>query len=114
MASKVKGGASPRSDTLSYSELSAFNKLAPKDRQLSAAELKAIAKAIREIKMNKGGVTMPMKKKKSKMMNRGGATKKSKMMNKGGAMKKTKYMSKGGAGMKKSKMMSRGGAARRR
>jgi hypothetical protein len=38
--------------------------------------------------------------------------KKSKMMNKGGAMKKTKYMAKGG--MKKTKMMSRGGAARRR
>jgi hypothetical protein len=37
--------------------------------------------------------------------------KKSKMMNKGGAMKKTKYMARGG--MKK-KMMSRGGAAKRR
>ena len=37
--------------------------------------------------------------------------KKSKMMNRGGAMKKTKYMAKGG--MKK-KMMSRGGAAKRR
>ena len=39
--------------------------------------------------------------------------KKSKMMNKGGAMKKTKYMAKGGM-KKKTKMMSRGGAARRR
>ena len=40
---------------------------------------------------------MPMHgKKKSKMMNKGGATKKSKMMNKGGAgmKKKTKYMQK--------------------
>ena len=101
---KVKGGASPRSDMLSYSELSAFNKLAPKDRQLSTAELRAIAKAIREIremKMNKGGTTMPMHGKKT-----------SKMMAKGG-MKKTKYMAKGGM-KKKSKMMSRGGAARRR
>jgi len=98
---KVKGGASPRSDMLSYSELSAFNKLAPKDRQLSTAELRAIAKAIREMKMNKGGTTMPMHgKKKSKMMAKGG-------------MKKTKYMAKGGM-KKKSKMMSRGGAARRR
>ena len=102
---KVKGGASPRSDMLSYSELSAFNKLAPKDRQLSTAELRAIAKAIREMKMNKGGTTMPMHgKKKSKMMSRGGA----------GMKKKTKYMSKGGAGMKKTKYMSRGGAARRK
>ena len=39
--------------------------------------------------------------------------KKSKMMNKGGAMKKTKYMAKGGM-KKKTKMMSRGGAARRK
>ena len=77
-------------------------------------EAKKADEAVRKIGKAKGGVTMPMKKKKSKMMNRGGATKKSKMMNKGGAMKKTKYMSKGGAGMKKSKMMSRGGAARRR
>ena len=38
--------------------------------------------------------------------------KKSKMMNKGGAMKKTKYMAKGG--MKKTKYMARGGAARRK
>ena len=99
---KVKGGASPRSDMLSYSELSAFNKLAPKDRQLSTAELRAIAKAIREMKMSKGGTTMPMHgKKKSKMMAKGGAPKKMKMM----------Y---GGAAKKKSKMMARGGAARRR
>ena len=35
---------------------------------------------------------MPMHgKKKSKMMNRGGATKKSKMMNRGGAMKKKSF-----------------------
>ena len=109
---KVKGGASPRSDMLSYSELSAFNKLAPKDRQLSTAELRAIAKAIREMKMSKGGTTMPMhgKKKKSKMMSKGGATKKSKMMSKGGKVK----MMYGGTAKKKSKMMSRGGAARRR
>ena len=49
---------------------------------------------------------MPMHgmKKKSKMMNRGGATKKkSKMMARGG-MKKTKYMAKGG--MKKTKYMA--------
>ena len=56
---------------------------------------------------------MPMHgKKKSKMMNKGGATKKSKMMNKGGAMKKTKYMAKGG--MKKTMGYSRGGATRRK
>ena len=97
---KVRGGASPRSDMLSYSELSAFNKLAPKDRQLSTAELRAIAKAIREIKLNKGGVTMPMH----------GKKKKSKMMSKGGKVK----MMYGGTAKKKSKMMSRGGAARRR
>ena len=54
-----------------------------------------------DMKINKGGTTMPMHgKKKSKMMAKGG-------------MKKTKYMAKGGM-KKKSKMMSRGGAARRR
>ena len=54
-----------------------------------------------DMKLNKGGITMPMHgKKKSKMMAKGG-------------MKKTKYMAKGGM-KKKSKMMSRGGAARRR
>ena len=49
-------------------------------------------------------------------LNKGGTMKKSKMMNKGGASmkKKTKYMSKGGASMKKTKYMSRGGAARRK
>ena len=48
---------------------------------------------------------MPMHgKKKSKMMNKGGAAKKkSKMMAKGGATKKMMY---GGAAKKKSKMMS--------
>ena len=57
---------------------------------------------------------MPMHgKKKSKMMNKGGATKKSKMMAKGGATKKMKMMY-GGSAKKKTKMMSRGGAARRR
>ena len=58
---------------------------------------------------------MPMHgKKKSKMMNKGGAAKKkSKMMAKGGAPKKMKMMY-GGAAKKKSKMMARGGAARRR
>ena len=58
---------------------------------------------------------MPMHgKKKSKMMNKGGAAKKkSKMMAKGGATKKMKMMY-GGAAKKKSKMMARGGAARRR
>ena len=63
---------------------------------------------------NKGGNVMPMHgKKKSKMMQRGGAAKKTKMMKKGGATmkKKTKYMAKGG--MKKTKYMARGGAARR-
>lgn len=56
---------------------------------------------------------MPMHgKKKSKMMNRGGAAKKkTKYMAKGG-MKKTKYMAKGG--MKKTKYMARGGAAKRK
>ena len=65
-----------------------------------------------DMKLNKGGVTMPMhgKKKKSKMMSKGGATKKSKMMSKGGKVK----MMYGGTAKKKSKMMSRGGAARRR
>ena len=87
-------------------------------------EARKADKAVRKIGKAKGDLNMPMqKKKKSKMMNRGGATKKSKMMNKGGAMKKTKYMSKGGmkktkymskGGMKKTKYMSRGGAARRK
>ena len=59
---------------------------------------------------------MPMhgKKKKSKMMARGGygtPTKKMKMRA-GGATKKTKYMAKGG--MKKTKYMAKGGAARRK
>ena len=59
-------------------------------------------------------IIMPMHgKKKSKMMNKGGATKKSKMMAKGGATKKMKMMY-GGSAKKKTKMMSRGGAARRR
>ena len=96
MASKVKGGASPKAGTLSLSELQAFNKLYPKDRRLSNAELKAISEGIRDLKLSKGGSPM---KKKTKYMAKGG-------------MKKTKYMAKGG--MKKTKMMSRGGAARRR
>tara|TARA_R100001015_G_C4451923_1_gene41790 strand:+ start:142 stop:468 length:327 start_codon:yes stop_codon:yes gene_type:complete len=108
MASKVKGGASPDAFSLSLQEMKELNKFYPKDRRLSAAELKAIfeaTKGLRKIKMNKGGTTMPMHgKKKSKMMSRGGA----------GTKKKTKYMSKGGAGMKKTKYMSRGGAARRK
>tara|TARA_R100000995_G_scaffold78231_1_gene48740 strand:+ start:152 stop:448 length:297 start_codon:yes stop_codon:yes gene_type:complete len=98
MASKVKGGASPKSGTLSLQEMKELNKLYPKDRRLSAAELKAIYEGLRDIKMNKGGAAM---KKKTKYMSKGG-------------MKKTKYMSKGGAGMKKTKYMSRGGAARRK
>ena len=69
-------------------------------------------KKMASMAMNLGGATM---KKKTKYMQKGGATKKSKMMNKGGAMKKkSKMMNKGGAMKKKSKMMARGGAARRR
>ena len=97
MASKVKGGASPKAGTLSLSELQAFNKLYPKDRRLSNAELKAISEGIRDLKLSKGGSPM---KKKTKYMAKGG-------------MKKTKYMAKGGAA-KKTKMYSRGGAAKRR
>ena len=51
-------------------------------------------KKMASMAMNQGGASM---KKKTKYMQKGGATKKSKMMNKGGAMKKTKYMAKGGA-----------------
>ena len=70
-------------------------------------------KKMASMAMNQGGASM--KHKKTKYMQKGGATKKSKMMNKGGAMKKkTKMMNKGGAMKKKSKMMARGGAARRR
>jgi len=124
MASKVKGGASPKSGTLSLKEMQEFNKLYPKDRRLSTKELKAIADGLREINLNKGG--SPMKKKtkymakggygtptKKMVMKAGGATKKTKYMAKGG-MKKTKYMAKGGAGMKKTKMYSRGGAAKKK
>ena len=65
-------------------------------------EAKKADEAVRKIGKAKGGLNMPMHgKKKSKMMNKGGAKK-----------KKTKYMSKGG--MKKTKYMSRGGAARRK
>ena len=58
--------------------------------------------------LNKGGAVM--KKKKSKMMAKGGmAKKKTKMMAKGGmAKKKTKMMAKGGK-VKKTKMMAKGG-----
>ena len=57
---------------------------------------------------NKGGAVM--KKKKTKMMAKGGmAKKKTKMMAKGGmAKKKTKMMAKGGK-VKKTKMMAKGG-----
>ena len=58
--------------------------------------------------LNKGGAVM--KKKKTKMMAKGGmAKKKTKMMAKGGmAKKKTKIMAKGGK-VKKTKMMAKGG-----
>ena len=58
--------------------------------------------------LNKGGAVM--KKKKTKMMAKGGmAKKKTKMMAKGGmAKKKTKMMAKGGK-VKKTKMMAKGG-----
>ena len=56
---------------------------------------------------NKGGAVM--KKKKTKMMAKGGmAKKKTKMMAKGGMAKKTKMMAKGGK-VKKTKMMAKGG-----
>jgi hypothetical protein len=98
MASKVKGGASPKSGTLSLKEMQEFNKLYPKDRRLSTKELKAIADGLREINLNKGGSPM---KKKTKYMAKGGygtATKKmnvnkpkaTKMMGGGYAMKKKK------------------------
>ena len=57
--------------------------------------------------LNKGGAVM--KKKKTKMMAKGGMAKKTKMMAKGGmAKKKTKMMAKGGK-VKKTKMMAKGG-----
>ena len=57
--------------------------------------------------LNKGGAVM--KKKKTKMMAKGGmAKKKTKMMAKGGMAKKTKMMAKGGK-VKKTKMMAKGG-----
>ena len=88
-----------------------FNKLYPKDRRLSNAELKALSEAfaLRKINMSKGGAT-----KKTKYMAKGGygtPTKKMKM-NAGGATKKTKYMAKGG--MKKTKYMAKGGATKRK
>ena len=56
---------------------------------------------------NKGGAVM--KKKKTKMMAKGGMAKnKTKMMAKGGMAKKTKMMAKGGK-VKKTKMMAKGG-----
>ena len=75
----------------------------------------AVEEAIRTIPMpeldyesyNKGGAVM--KKKKTKMMAKGGmAKKKTKMMAKGGMAKKTKMMAKGGK-VKKTKMMAKGG-----
>ena len=112
MASKVKGGASPKSGTLSLKEMQEFNKLYPKDRRLSTKELKAIADGLREINLNKGGSPM---KKKTKYMAKGGygtPTKKMKMKAGGASMKKTKYMAKGG--MKKTKYMAKGGATKRK
>jgi len=113
MASKVKGGASPKSGTLSLKEMQEFNKLYPKDRRLSNAELKALSEAfaLRKINMSKGGTTL---KKKTKYMAKGGygtPTKKM-VMKAGGATKKTKYMAKGG--MKKTKYMAKGGATKRK
>jgi len=111
MASTVKGGASPKSGTLSLKEMQEFNKLYPKDRRLSTKELKAIADGLREINLNKGG--SPMKKKTKYMAKGGYGTPTKKMVMKaGGATKKTKYMAKGG--MKKTKYMAKGGAAKRK
>ena len=56
--------------------------------------------------LNKGGAVM--KKKKTKMMAKGGMAKKTKMMAKGGKVKKTKMMAKGGK-VKGTKMYSKGG-----
>ena len=57
---------------------------------------------------NKGGAVM--KKKKTKMMAKGGMAKKTKMMAKGGmAKKKTKMMAAKGGKVKKTKMMAKGG-----
>ena len=111
MASKVKGGASPKSGTLSLKEMQEFNKLYPKDRRLSTKELKAIADGLREINLNKGG--SPMKKKTKYMAKGGYGTPTKKMVMKaGGATKKTKYMAKGG--MRKTKYMAKGGATKRK
>ena len=61
--------------------------------------------------LNKGGAVM--KKKKTKMMAKGGMAKKSKMYAKGGmAKKKTKMMAKGGK-VKKTKMMAKGGKVKK-
>ena len=61
---------------------------------------------------NKGGAVM--KKKKTKMMAKGGMAKKSKMYAKGGmAKKKTKMMAKGGMAKKKTKMMAKGGKVKK-
>lgn len=60
-----------------------------------------------DYEFNKGGAVM--KKKKTKMMAKGGmAKKKTKMMAKGGKVKKTKMMAKGGK-VKGTKMYSKGG-----
>tara|TARA_S200002703_G_scaffold158339_1_gene168428 strand:+ start:6357 stop:6722 length:366 start_codon:yes stop_codon:yes gene_type:complete len=60
-----------------------------------------------DYEFNKGGAVV--KKKKTKMMAKGGMAKKTKMMAKGGmAKKKTKMMAKGGK-VKKTKMMAKGG-----
>ena len=60
-----------------------------------------------DYEFNKGGAVV--KRKKTKMMAKGGmAKKKTKMMAKGGMAKKTKMMAKGGK-VKKTKMMAKGG-----
>ena len=86
----------------------------PKNLAVTSKTANRSFRRTRNAKKLQGETIMPMHgKKKSKMMNRGGAAKKkSKMMNKGGAMKKKVKMAYGG--MKKSKMMARGGAAKRK
>ena len=108
---------SPKLDGMGFSNdeimdgLLKFNLITDKDLKMMMSKKKPdpkpIGKKIRVQKprmlANKGGTAMPMHGKK-----------KSKMMNKGGAAKKKSKMMYGGAAKKKSKMMSRGGAARRR
>ena len=74
-------------------------------RGISDAEYKELYKSKKNF--NKGGAVV--KKKKTKMMAKGGmAKKKTKMMAKGGKVKKTKMMAKGGK-VKGTKMYSKGG-----